>query len=121
MDKTHHFDTLRTFTGSWEDYFILAALIVMALLAVVMFAERGKHQPNMHSPRLAWIRGGLYFCFAYIFSLDYRGVIDGCAFTARDTCRAPGTRLDCADVVLFCRCHMELLFLVATRNADAWA
>jgi hypothetical protein len=68
VDKTRYFDTLRTFTGSWEDYFILAALIVMALLAVVMFAERGKHQSNMHSPGLAWMRGGLYFCFAYIFS-----------------------------------------------------
>jgi hypothetical protein len=68
VDATHYFDTLRTFTGSWEDYFVLAALIFMALLAVVMFAECGKHQPNVHSPRLAWMRGGLYFCFALIFS-----------------------------------------------------
>jgi len=68
MTPSNFFRQLRIFTNSWDDYLILAILVLMAVLALAMFAERAKHEPQVHSPRLAWMRAGLYFSFAFVFS-----------------------------------------------------
>lgn len=48
-------------TGGWEDYAILAILVLAAVLAQLFLRERGRHPDNVHSPPLAWLRAALYF------------------------------------------------------------
>jgi len=56
------------FTGTWDDYFVLIVFAVAAGLGVLLFRERSRHEPMVHSPPMAWLRAGLYFCFVLIFS-----------------------------------------------------
>ena len=56
------------FNGSWADYFILLLIGLLAALAITFFREQDKHNPDVHSPLLAWLRGGMYFCVAFLIS-----------------------------------------------------
>jgi hypothetical protein len=68
MTPTHFFTHGHIFTGGWDDYFLLFVLLYMSVLGVLLYLERSKHEPDRHSPRMAWIRAGLYFGFALVFS-----------------------------------------------------
>lgn len=68
MTPTQFFLGGYRFTDTWDDYFILVLMICAVALGVLLFRERPKHEPMVHSPPLAWIRGGLYFCFVLAFS-----------------------------------------------------
>jgi hypothetical protein len=56
------------FSGSWGDYFILGTMALLAVLAVIFARELERHDPDVHSPRMAWLRGGMFFCAAFIIS-----------------------------------------------------
>ena len=44
--------------------YVAAILIGIAMvLGILLFLERPKHDPARHSPRMAWLRAGIYFCF----------------------------------------------------------
>ena len=68
MTPTDFFTPGYRFTGTWDDYFVLLVMLFAVLLGVLLFRERPRHEPMVHSPRMAWIRGGLYFCFVIVFS-----------------------------------------------------
>ena len=68
MTPTDFFTSGYLFTGTWDDYFVLLVILFAVLLGVLLFRERPRHEPMVHSPRMAWIRGGLYFCFVIVFS-----------------------------------------------------
>lgn len=48
-------------SGAWEDYAVLAILVVAAMLAPLFLRARERHPENVHSPPLAWLRAALYF------------------------------------------------------------
>lgn len=68
MTPTQFFTHGYTFTRTWDDYFMLAVLLSMAVLGVLLYLQRPKHEPDRHSPPMAWIRAGLYFGGALILS-----------------------------------------------------
>jgi hypothetical protein len=68
MTPSNFFTQGHVFTGSWDDYFILVVLLYMAILGVLLYLERPKHEPNRHSPPMAWLRAGLFFGGVLILS-----------------------------------------------------
>ena len=68
MKPTNYFTSGYAFTGTWDDYFIIAILVFCAVLGIFLFRERSGHEPMVHSPTMAWLRAGIYFCFVIIFS-----------------------------------------------------
>jgi len=55
------------FTNSPLDYFLLALIGLLIFLCIVL--RREKRRVNGYSPRLAWIRGGIYFASSFIVSI----------------------------------------------------
>jgi len=68
MTPTQFFTHGQVFTGGWADYFILVVITCMAVLGVLLFRERSKHEPDRYSPPMAWLRAGLYFGAVLVFS-----------------------------------------------------
>ena len=68
MTPTNFFTHGYRFTGTWDDYFALVILALMMILGTLLFRERPRHDPSVHSPRMAWLRAGLYFSGVVIFS-----------------------------------------------------
>lgn len=68
MTPTHFFTAGYRFTGSWDDYLVLVVMAVCAVLGALLFRERSRHEPMVHSPPMAWLRAGIYFCFVFVFS-----------------------------------------------------
>jgi hypothetical protein len=62
------FEPPKVFTGSVEDWFILAVIILATVLAQVFMIQRTKHAENVHSPPLAWLRASLYFSVVLVLS-----------------------------------------------------
>ena len=56
------------FTGGWEDYLVLAVMLLAAILAQLFLVVRNRHSDNVHSPPLAWLRAGLYFSVVLVIS-----------------------------------------------------
>ncbi|MCC5794840.1 MAG: hypothetical protein JJT85_08910 [Chromatiales bacterium] len=50
-------------------YLTVGLMLVAAVLAQWFMAERVRHPENVYSPRLAWMRAGMYFCCVLIVSL----------------------------------------------------
>ncbi|MEM7112040.1 MAG: hypothetical protein AAF614_06380 [Chloroflexota bacterium] len=65
-----------TFSGRWEDWFAL--LLVAALLVLIIQLYQAKQQSSTadvaasgattYSSKLAWLRGGIYFCVCFLLS-----------------------------------------------------
>ena len=68
MTPTNFFTQGHLFARGWDDYFILVVLLFMLVFGVLLFRERSRHEPARHSPRMSWLRAGLYFGAALIFS-----------------------------------------------------
>lgn len=54
-------------SGHWIDAFFAAVTLTLIVLVVVLLKTRSRHDPDVHSPRLAWLRGGIYLCCALLF------------------------------------------------------
>jgi hypothetical protein len=68
MTPTQFFIGGYHFTGSWDDYLIFVIMLVACVLGLLLFRERSRHEPMVHSPPMAWLRASLYFCFVLTFS-----------------------------------------------------
>ncbi|MGI9342213.1 MAG: hypothetical protein ACR2QV_05150 [Gammaproteobacteria bacterium] len=68
MTPTNFFTAGYRFTGTWDDYFIFFVFALCGVLGVLLFIQRPKHEPTVHSPPMAWLRAGIYFCFVIVFS-----------------------------------------------------
>ncbi len=64
---THIFSPFWKFTNGAQDYFLFALIGVLIFLAVTL--KRESLGVGGYSPRLAWIRGGIYFSSAFILSI----------------------------------------------------
>lgn len=53
---------------AWVTYLTVGLMCLAAVLAQWFLAERGRHPEQVHSPPLAWLRGGMFFCCALVFS-----------------------------------------------------
>ena len=47
---------------------MLGVIIVAMAVGALFFSARGNHDPAIYSPRLAWIRAWVYYCFVILFS-----------------------------------------------------
>ena len=54
------------FDNTWQDYFAVVAAIILVILVFKLRNE--SKNINGYSPRLAWIRGGIYFTACFIAS-----------------------------------------------------
>jgi hypothetical protein len=52
----------------WLKWAMLGLIIFAIINGALFFIERTKHDPNVHSPRLAWIRAWVYYSFVILFS-----------------------------------------------------
>ena len=67
MRPTNHFGH-ELQSGGWEDFAILGVLAFATILAQVFLKARAAHADHVHSPPLAWMRAGLYFCMVLTVS-----------------------------------------------------
>lgn len=65
--------------GEPAAWIALMAMGLAVLLGVLLFRERPRHDPGVHSPRMAWLRAAIYFCFVVVFSwtTGVLGVVTG--------------------------------------------
>ena len=62
-------------SGGWIDGFFLAALILLVVCITALVRNRRYHDTKVHSPPLAWLRGGIYLCAMLLFGAA-TGVIE---------------------------------------------
>lgn len=55
------------FTNSPIDYFLFALFTILLILIIILQTQKNK--TTGYSPRLAWIRGGIYFASCFILSI----------------------------------------------------
>jgi hypothetical protein len=61
MDATRYFIDYQSDPGL--TYLAATMMVIAVVLGVLLFIERPRHEPMRHSPKMAWLRGGIYFCF----------------------------------------------------------
>lgn len=52
----------------WLKWVVLGFMVLGIALGAVFFAARAEHDPSIYSPRLAWVRAWIYYCFVIVFS-----------------------------------------------------
>jgi hypothetical protein len=52
----------------WLKWFILGVIALGIVLGALFFAWRADQDPAKYSPKLAWVRAWLYYCFVIVFS-----------------------------------------------------
>ncbi len=120
MTPTQYFTHGYTFTRTWDDYFILAVLLYMAVLGVLLYIERPKHEPDRHSPPMAWIRAGLFFGGVLILSWSL-GVFKTVVQSPLATSEQLGdVRWIAFTVFCFAVVVWAYVYWWPSRNADPW-
>jgi len=52
----------------WLKWAMLGFMVLGLILGMLFFVGRAEHDPRIYSPRLAWVRAWLYYCFVILFS-----------------------------------------------------
>jgi hypothetical protein len=52
----------------WLKWAVLGFMVLGIALGVLFFAGRAHQDPSVYSPKLAWVRAWLYYCFVIVFS-----------------------------------------------------
>ena len=81
--------TLTETSLSGADIVAYIALLLLAALSILFFVERPRHDSGVHSPKLAWIRGGSYTCAAIVIGW-LAGVLDAALTPAFSEYAGPG-------------------------------
>jgi len=68
MSATHYFSGAAFGGPGWLKWLMLAVILLGIALGGLFFAARANHDPKIYSPRLAWVRAWLYYCFVILFS-----------------------------------------------------
>ncbi|MEC9375199.1 MAG: hypothetical protein VYA80_02370 [Pseudomonadota bacterium] len=68
MSVTNYFSQASFNGPSWLNWAMLALIFFSLGVGIVFFNERAKHDPNVHSPILAWIRAWVYYCIVILLS-----------------------------------------------------
>ena len=67
MTPSSHFDHVTLLTGNWQDSFAVTLIILFIILSFVFLRARPDDRTR-HEPKLAWMRGGLYFLACFIMA-----------------------------------------------------
>lgn len=62
MSATHYFPGAAFGGPEWLKWVMLCVIVAGIGIGALFFTERARHDPNRHSPRLAWIRAWVYYC-----------------------------------------------------------
>jgi len=69
MTEPTQYFAAQAFGGpGWLRWAMLGVIVLGLLLGGVFFAARARRDPNMHSPKVAWLRAWIYYCFVVLFS-----------------------------------------------------
>ncbi len=68
MNSASYLLSVRGASTDALDIIFMGILFLAVALGILLFRERTKHAPDVHSPKMAWLRAGLYFCGVYIIS-----------------------------------------------------
>jgi hypothetical protein len=68
MSATHYFDGAAYGGPPWLKWAMLGVILFGIGVGAVFFTERARHDPNVHSPKLAWIRAWVYYSLVIIIS-----------------------------------------------------
>jgi len=68
MTPSIWFKTNQCLSDTWVTYLIVGLMVMAAVLAQWFLVERARHPEGVHSPRLAWLRAGMFFCCALVLS-----------------------------------------------------
>jgi len=52
----------------WLKWIVLGFITLAIVLGALFFAWRTDHDPSVYSPKLAWVRAWIYYCFVIVFS-----------------------------------------------------
>jgi len=68
MSATHYFAGAAFGGPAWLKWVVLGIIIAGIGIGALFFSERAKHDPQRHSPKLAWIRAWVYYVFVLLIS-----------------------------------------------------
>ena len=68
MSATSYFTDAAFGGPGWLKWVMLAVIFIGIGFGALFFAERGKRNPNIYSPKLAWIRAWVYYCIVIVIS-----------------------------------------------------
>ena len=68
MSATTYFADAAFAGPGWLKWFILGVIALGIVLGALFFGGRAHHDPSIYSPKLAWIRAWIYYCFVIVFS-----------------------------------------------------
>jgi len=68
MSATHYFQDAAFGGPDWLRWVMLAVILLGTGIGAVFFSARGRHDPRIYSPRLAWIRAWVYYCIVLLVS-----------------------------------------------------
>lgn len=100
MSATGYFAGAAFGGPEWLRWVMLAVILLGIALGAVFFTGRAHHDPKIYSPRLAWIRAWLYYCFVILFSW----VSGALGHVLSNPLIAPGRSGDSVWVALVCLC-----------------
>jgi len=67
MTASNHFDDITLLSGTWQDSFAVTLIVLFLVLSIAFLKARPKDR-STHNPKLAWMRGGLYFLGCFILA-----------------------------------------------------
>ncbi len=111
MSPTDYFAGAAFGGPAWLRWVMLAVVLLGLVLGALFFAGRAGHDPGIYSPRLAWIRAWIYYCFVILFSW----VSGALGFVLSNPLVAPGRSTDMLWVVL-----VSLCWLIAVWGYGYW-
>jgi hypothetical protein len=68
LDSAAYIASFRGQSSTSLDVLMIGVLALAVVLGVLLFIERPRHDPAVHSPRMAWLRAGIYFCAVLAFA-----------------------------------------------------
>lgn len=68
MSPTTYFAGAAFGGPEWLRWSVLAVIAAGIALGALFFAARAERDPGIYSPRVAWLRAWLYYCFVIVFS-----------------------------------------------------
>jgi hypothetical protein len=102
MSATTYFANTAFGGPAWLKWVMLGLIVLGIGIGTVFFTERAKHDPNVHSPKLAWIRAWVY----YILVLFISWVSGALGYVLDNPLVAPGRTGDTTWLIIVAVCWL---------------
>ena len=106
MAPTEYFAGAAFGGPAWLKWAMLGVMCIALVNGAFFFSARGRHDPAIYSPRLAWIRAWVYFTIVILFSW-VTGVL---GYVLQQPLVAPGRMQDTTWLVLVALCWAVALW-----------